>query len=231
MEAKPYHNGGNCMYSDVATSKTHFDSNICYGPWEHGNAFYHHCGIENESTNNVAYRGVPSKLEVGGGNNGLWYNNIWGGCERKRISAEGVIQQYTNEKNIYFMEDFTGLQFMRYYDTFENVTFKNNIYWSENVNGTQAKLFRPLDNPYQKILDWKEWKNLKDGNNDPNSLWTDPLFEDAKNMNFKLKPNSPAATLGFQDVSLDWIESLNEQTKKHKNRISTNAENMKRYLR
>ena len=227
METKPYHNGGNCMYSDVTTSKTHFDGNICYGPWEHGSAFYHHCGIENESTNNVAYRRAASKF-IDHKINGLWYNNFWGGCEKSRLSSDGVIQEYKNEKNIYLMEDYTGLQFMRFFDTFKNVTYKNNIYWSLNSNGTQEKLFRDLDKP-MITLDWNEWKNLRNGNNDPNSLWADPMFEDVEF--FKLSPDSPAATLGFQDVSLDWIPALNEQRKRHKTKINTNAETIKRFLR
>ena len=231
MEAKPYHNGGNCIYSDVATSKTHFDGNICYGPWKHANAFYHHCGIENESTNNVVYRRAPptEELEVRPVNR-LWYNNIWGGCERQRVITEGIIQEYTNEKNIYLMEDYTGLQFMRFWDTFENVTFKNNIYWSTNMSGTQEKMFRNVDKP-SKTVNWKEWKNLRDGTNDPNSLWADPMFVNAKNMNFKLKPGSPAVKLGFKDVSLNWIPALNAQTKRHKNKLQTNANKMKSYLR
>ena len=225
MEAKPYHNGGNCMYSDVTTSKTHFDGNICYGPWKHGSAFYHHCGIENESTNNIAHRRAPDEQL----NSGDWYNNFRGGCEKKRLLTDGVIQEYTNEKNIYLMEDYTGLEIMRFFDTFKNTTYKNNIYWSLNATGKNEKLFRHIDRPMIK-LDWTEWKNLKNGNNDLDSLWADPLFEDASNMNYKLKDGSPAAALGFQDIALDWIPALDTQTQKHKEKISFNAENVKRYL-
>jgi hypothetical protein len=45
--------------------------------------------------------------------------------------------------------------------------------------------------------DWDEWR--KKGH-DQHSLYEDPKFVDAKNGDFRLKPDSPARKLGFQDI-------------------------------
>ena len=227
MEVMPYNHGGNCLYSDVSTSKITFDKNVCYGPWKHGSALYHHCGIDNLSTNNIAHRKAPTqKLQPG-----EVYNGIWSACETTRAAAKGgtgEIQQYVNEKNIYFIEDYSGLEFMRPWDQYHGATYRNNVYWSLTAGMNKEKMFRAQDT--RKFINWDEWH--KQQNIDTGSLWDDPLFQDASKMDYTLKANSPAKIkLGIEDVPLNWTKDLDVQTDNHMKRVKSNAENLKNFVK
>jgi len=63
-----------------------------------------------------------------------------------------------------------------------------NVYWNAAV---QPPVFAGN-------LNFDEWREKRD--QDRHSLVADPLFVNAKNNNFQLKPNSPALEIGFQPL-------------------------------
>ncbi len=67
----------------------------------------------------------------------------------------------------------------------KNVRSEKNLYW--NASGNQVKFHE---------FTLQEWQGQ---GKEPGSLVADPLFVDAKNHDFRLKPDSPAFQLGFQE--------------------------------
>jgi parallel beta-helix repeat protein len=72
-----------------------------------------------------------------------------------------------------------------------NFVFDRNLYWREG--GGQIKFGN---------LTWDEWQAK---GMDKNSLIADPQFVDAPRRNFRLKPNSPAFSLGFKPFDLTGV--------------------------
>ncbi len=72
-----------------------------------------------------------------------------------------------------------------------NFVFDHNLYWREG--GGQIKFGN---------LTWDEWRAK---GMDKNSLIADPQFVDAPRRNFRLKPNSPAFSLGFKPFDLTGV--------------------------
>ena len=51
-------------------------------------------------------------------------------------------------------------------------------------------------------MSFKEWQEK---GNDQHSIVADPMFVDAKNYNFRLKPNSPALEIGFKSIDMSKV--------------------------
>ena len=151
--SEAFANGAGYLYSDVSASGTRFENNILRGKGEE--ALYHHCGLDNESVNNVVHRTDSSSFKM-----------VWAGCEKGNPDRH---QRYTNHHNIYLFDTLDGGMSMgrswdRYYD--EAPHFHDNLYWSQEQNAEAAAIF-----PWKKT--WVEWK---ESGNDTDSLWADPLF-------------------------------------------------------
>ena len=94
----PYYCCANFLYSDVSASKNLFEANIMTGSGS--GALYHHCGLENESKNNIVHR-------VAAPDNGQdAVSNIWGACE----ANSGKFQSFSNHHNIYYFENTEGMK-------------------------------------------------------------------------------------------------------------------------
>ncbi len=61
--------------------------------------------------------------------------------------------------------------------------------------------FRPIPQPH-KQLTWDEWRKT---GADAHSVLADPLFVDAANHDYRLRPGSPALKLGFQPIPIEKI--------------------------
>ncbi|MCS7311266.1 MAG: DUF5123 domain-containing protein, partial [Armatimonadetes bacterium] len=72
-----------------------------------------------------------------------------------------------------------------------NMRFDYNLYWRED-----GRVIRFGGDDFEA---WRA-KGM-----DTHSLFADPLFEDPAGGNFRLKPNSPAFTLGFQPFDLQRV--------------------------
>jgi hypothetical protein len=60
------------------------------------------------------------------------------------------------------------------------------------------------------MLEWKlysfdHWKSLFDGRYERHSIVADPMFVDPNNMDYRIKADSPALKLGFQQINKDKI--------------------------
>ena len=176
-DGKTFLEGATFLYSDTGSCQNTFENNIMFGD---GNlAFQHHCGLDNVAKNNI----IHTKSN----------HYIWGGCKKKETIG---LQNYTNYHNIYFLDniDVDDFQFGKTFDRFRNEAhFHNNIYWSEQPNVKNLKIF-----PDEK--NWNEW--IASGN-DSASIWADPLFEDPYNRKYSIAENSPAWNLGIKQIQLD----------------------------
>jgi hypothetical protein len=98
-----------------------------------------------------------------------------------------------------------------------NYTYENNIVWSSSgsiflIRGKlNAETFKRVDNNVyynpdnrysfrQVPLD--RWRRMK---LDAHTQFTDPLFVDRENHDYRLAPNSPALALGFQQIDTSQI--------------------------
>ena len=119
---------------------------------------------------------------------------MWGGCQHNVIDR---YQEYTNEKNIYLLDNVDNLSMGRYYDRFWNhfydnhwdqaPEFKENVYWGNT---------KPETFPGDKT--WDQWIM----GNDTNSIWADPLFTNIPAGDYTLRPESPAFGLGINEIIL-----------------------------
>jgi len=83
--------------------------------------------------------------------------------------------------------------------------FKRNE-WNQNCVYVEPGLDLRVDltlkpQPTRKLT-WTEWRKL---GADADSILADPLFVDAKNRDFRLRPESPAFKLGFKQIPVDKI--------------------------
>ena len=180
-DGKAYKVGANHLYSDASSSRTTFENNIMYGSGSA--ALIHHCGVDNISKNNIIHRTAGLRTP--------WHDMtlMWGCCE-KREAKNGPTM--SNFNNIYLLDNADGFGFYNNWDLFGEpyVEFARNLYWSLSPQDKGKKMF-----PYRQ--DWNGW--IMSGN-DTNSLWSDPLFEDAASRVYILAENSPAWDLGIQQI-------------------------------
>lgn len=134
--------------------------------------------------------------------NNLVYNVKTGGFHQ-HYGKENIVRN-----NILAFSKLYQVQATRVEDHL-SFTFENNIvYYNEGalLSGPWTKVRVKMDKncywhaggadvsfPGNDFFDWRE----KTGH-DKNSIVEDPLFSDAKNYDFRLKPNSPALKLGFK---------------------------------
>lgn len=80
---------------------------------------------------------------------------------------------------------------------------EGNLVWNPNGPATMnIQWLREGEKNGYKNLSWQEWQAA---GFDKTGLVADPLFVDAKNDNYQLKPNSPAYKLGFQRIPMEKI--------------------------
>lgn len=178
--------GANFLYSDVSAGKNVFENNIVYGTGS--GALYHHCGLENESKNNIIHRVAKVPGQEFGGGKPMY--NIIGGCELN----SGKHQSYHNHHNIYYFHDTTNLTFYRSYDEFgDNTVFSDNLLYSLDPT-SQTSLMFPGGIPFGQ---------LAAAGLDTTSVWADPGLQDPANHRYELAADSPAHAMGIKQIRLD----------------------------
>jgi hypothetical protein len=60
----------------------------------------------------------------------------------------------------------------------------------------------PLEATTFNGFSWSDWQQT---GKDQHSLYTDPLFVNPDQFDFRLKPESPAFKLGFQDIDVSQV--------------------------
>ncbi|MHB8972097.1 MAG: right-handed parallel beta-helix repeat-containing protein [Pirellulaceae bacterium] len=136
--------------------------------------------------NNLVYRCSRASFHQHYGKENRVENNILayaGEQQLQRTRTEEHISFFF-ERNIVYWDNGSPLMGSNWKD--DNFRMDNNVYFHP---GNTAIKF-PGD------LTWEQWQ--KDRKQDQHSLIADPLFENPKQDDFRLKPNSPALKVGFQ---------------------------------
>ena len=182
-DGRAYKVGANHLYSDAASSRTTFENNIMYGTGDR--AIIHHCGVDNISKNNIIHRTAEEETQ------GHGMEIMWGGCEKRKTGNSPSLSNYNN---IYLMDNSNGFSFYRNADLFgiPFTEFSQNLYWSLDSQDKEKEMF-----PYKQ--DWNGW--IMSGN-DSDSLWSDPMFEDPNSRIYVLAEDSPAWSLGIQQIDV-----------------------------
>jgi hypothetical protein len=123
------------------------------------------------------------------GKENVFRNNILAFSEQGQVAvtrAEPHIS-FTFERNLVLWDRGTLLGYGGWRNG-ARVELRNNLYW--RVNG------QPFD------FAGKTWDEWRQAGRDAGSLIADPLFVDPANRDFRLRPGSPAAQLGFEPFDL-----------------------------
>ena len=178
----PYYCCAEFLYSDVSSSKNLFENNILYGSGS--GALFHHCGLENESKNNIVHR----EVSPASGHEAL--QDLWGGCE----ANSGKFQSFSNHHNIYYFENTEGMELYKSYNWFDEKTvFTDNLYYSLEPSDEFKEMFPPSDLTFADLPSVGSVRNQ----------WADPLFASAEAHDYLLGEDSPAWSMGIQQVRLD----------------------------
>ncbi|MEN6335240.1 MAG: right-handed parallel beta-helix repeat-containing protein [Phycisphaerales bacterium] len=154
---------------------------------------------------NLVYNTKTGSFHQHYGKENVVRNNILAFSKLHQIQATRVEQHlsFTFEKNLIYWE--TGPLLAGPW-TQVNINMDNNCYW--NAAGQEIQ-FAGL------TLD--QWRQQK--GHDQHSIIADPGFVDAKNLDFRLKPDSPALKIGFEPFDYTkagvygdaaWIAQANE---------------------
>ncbi|MBW8040751.1 MAG: right-handed parallel beta-helix repeat-containing protein [Planctomycetes bacterium] len=134
--------------------------------------------------NNLIYNTKTGSFHQHYGKENIIRNNILAFSKLYQVQAtrvEGHLS-FNFENNIVYYD--TGVLLSGRWDKVK-INMDNNCYW--DAAGREVK---PLN---KSMADWQ-----KQTGHDKNSIIADPLFVDAKNYDFRLKPNSPALKVGFK---------------------------------
>ncbi|MBA7695482.1 hypothetical protein ES703_104110 [subsurface metagenome] len=133
--------------------------------------------------NNLVYNTKTGGFHQHYGRENIIRNNILAFSKLHQIQATRVEEHlsFTFENNIVYWD--TGPLLSGRWKQIK-VKMRNNCYW--NVSGKEIK---PAG------MTFKEWQER---GHDTDSIIADPMFIDAENFDFRLKPNSPALRTGFK---------------------------------
>ena len=177
---KSYYCCANLLYSDVSASKNLFENNILYGSAD--TAIIHHCGIENESKNNIVHRNIEPE------NGEKPISDLWGACEANKDKH----QAFNNHLNIYYFENTEDFHLYHPYNFFdERSVFTDNLYWSLVPEDESKGLFPPDDLSFGELPP------------EDRNQWADPEFSGPEFHNYLLAEGSPALAMGIQQIRLD----------------------------
>ena len=157
---------------------------VNYGGW---GIYFDEGSTDILAENNLVYRVKHSGFHQHYGKENIVRNNIFAFgtvAQIQRTKHENHIS-FIFERNIVLWE--SGDLLAGNWDG--DVVQDRNLYW--NVNGCESLRFGELT--------FAEWQAK---GFDVHSKVADPGFSDARNGNFKLKPDSPAFSLGFQEFEL-----------------------------
>ncbi len=152
---------------------------------------YHDSGAEILVEKNLAYRCTP--LHIHYTRNITLENNIFAFGDAAQVTRAGVfdmpIPEYSFQRNIVYFN--RGRVVGNWNPNNRNCAFDHNLYW--NASGA------PLLFGDTSFADWQR------AGHDEQSIIADPLFVDPEHGDFKLRPGSPAAQIGFEPWDLSAV--------------------------
>tara|TARA_R110002096_G_scaffold48836_1_gene129198 strand:- start:1574 stop:4261 length:2688 start_codon:yes stop_codon:yes gene_type:complete len=175
-----YRYGGWGLYTDEGSGDVLMENNLVHDTSEAG--FHQHYGYANRIRNNIFAFGEEAQVQRSqneGRLNFVYENNIvvWDPESPLLDGGEGNWKFHeTRERG----------------EPKDSVIFRRNLYWP-----TDGKVPEYLT---EKDFTWEEWRKM---GRDAGSLFADPLFENLDARDFRLKPESPAAKIGFQSWDLE----------------------------
>jgi len=102
-----------------------------------------------------------------------------------------------NSGNLYYFVNYADERF---------ASADRNLYWR---NGEPCRIAGELplapkgpDELGRHVYEWSQWRTLREGSYDAASLCCDPLFVDRAAGDYRLQAESPAYSLGWQDIAL-----------------------------
>ena len=189
IDARVY--GGWGLYNDEGSSGILLEDNVVYNT--KFSCYHLHFGRNNVVRNNVFAGGKVEQLTRSAREDHLsfcFYNNI----------------VYWTEGDLH-----TG----NWNDTEPYAFFRVRKDWREPVKIKQTQLsdwnvyYRPGVTPetvnFACLPDGGNWRDWQAQGQDVNSVWADPLFVDAANHDYRLRPDSPALKLGFRPIDLSSV--------------------------
>ena len=155
--------------------------------WDN-NGIYHDSGADILVEKNLVYRCTP--LHIHFTRNITLENNIFALGQWAQVTRAGVFDKALSEYNfrrnlVYFKQ---GKVVGAWDPANRNCVYDRNLYW--NTSGA------PL------LFGDKSWAEWRAAGQDKNSLIADPLFVDPEQSDFRLRPDSPAAKIGFESWDL-----------------------------
>jgi hypothetical protein len=171
--------GGWGLYNDEGSADTLMENNLVHDTWNAG--FHQHYGYFNTVRNNIFAFGHTAQIQASRNEARLrfrYMNNIvvWDPASPLLDGGEW------NWK--FFDKPERG-------DPKDSLVFRKNLYWP-----TDGKIPPFLTKTH---FTWAEWRKM---GRDRDSLFANPLFEDLAKRDFRLKPGSPAAKIGFKPWDL-----------------------------
>jgi hypothetical protein len=152
---------------------------------------YHDSGADILVEKNLAYRCTP--LHIHYTRNITLENNIFAFGDAAQVTRAGVfdapIPEYSFQRNIVYFN--RGKVVGNWNTNNHNCAFDHNLYW----NASEA----PLLFGDTRFADWQS------AGQDEHSLIADPLFVDPEHGDFRLRPGSPAARIGFEPWDLSAV--------------------------
>ncbi|MBM3497524.1 MAG: hypothetical protein FJX74_02530 [Armatimonadetes bacterium] len=164
------------IYLDTHSSHWKVHDNVVYNTVLGG--FMLNCGQDNVIENNIFVDGKTNQVQFN-----PWPKYVISGnrCERNIISYRG------GGARLYTVGGFRD----------EFVHFASNLIWA---GGVDPRIPGLTGVPLRQS--WAKWLEL---GRDEGSLVADPLFVDAANRDYRLRPDSPALALGFEPIDLSEV--------------------------
>ncbi|NQT11767.1 MAG: hypothetical protein HQ582_03400, partial [Planctomycetes bacterium] len=118
-------------------------------------------------------------------------------------------------------------------------TYENNIVWSSSgsifrlAGKPDQKTFKHVDNnvyynpdghySFGRVRGWDTWKDWQSKGLDAGTKCADPLFVDRENHDYRLKPDSPALALGFEEIDTSQIGLKEDFPCKYRGKVSSQS--------
>ncbi len=145
--------------------------------------------------NNLVYDVRDGGFHQHYGRENIVRNNILAFSEEGQVAvtrAEPHLS-FTFERNLVYFDDGRLLGYSGW-NNGSKVAMNHNLYWRAGGE--------PID------FAGKSWQQWRDAGHDQDSIIADPMFVDAENRDFRLRPGSPASEIGFVpfDVTLAGVQ-------------------------
>jgi len=188
-----YKYGGWGIYNDEGSTGILVEKNIVYNTKYAG--YDMHYGKEITIRNNIFALGRIDQIRRQTGENhpSLYFeNNIVYWKEGKLFEGDWKDRVYNYDSN---PKQPQGVEYKRNFES------NWNLFYNPNLKVDEVKF------DGGSLSDWQK------RGYDVNSVYSDPMFVDPDNFDFRLKPESPALKNGFEQIKLDGIPGVSKTNK------------------